>query len=108
MENLLPKDLLVKCVAFKKGDQWIGVCINFDLAVQGDSFADVKKRLDSQIKGYLIEALSVDKEHASYLLHREAPFRFKFLFWVLQFLDFIQVKCENKKDYETALPLQLA
>lgn len=107
MNNLLPKNLLVKCIAFKDGDQWIGVCLNFNLAAQGTTFIEVKNRLDSQIKSYINEAFNQDQEHVAYLLNRKAPFVYQFRFWLAKTLHSIKVKFPSR-DYETSLPLKLA
>ena len=69
-----PKDLLVRCLAEYDGHQWTAVSLEFGLAVQGESFEEVKSLLDSQIRSYLHDALvGEDRAHARYLLTRRAP-----------------------------------
>ncbi len=63
------------CYAEKKGGYWQAFCLNFDLAAQGDSLADVRQRIEAQIDDYVREALVEDREHAEYLLSRRAPLR---------------------------------
>ena len=68
-----PPRLLVRCFAEKKGGQWQAFSLEFGLAVQGDSKAEVKAKLDSVIESYLRDALvGEDREHAYELLSRKA------------------------------------
>ena len=69
-----PKQLIVKCYAEQEGDCWVAVCLNFNLAAQGDSFEEVKTKLEAMIAEYVYDALvGVDKPYASQLLTRSAP-----------------------------------
>jgi len=72
--NIKPHQLVLRCYAEKKGDQWQAFCLEFDLAAQAESFPEVKKRLESQIGTYVIDALvGEDREYAHQLLNRRAP-----------------------------------
>lgn len=64
---------VLRCYAEKKDGLWIAACPQFTLAAQGDSFEEAKGKLEAQIKSYIVEALTVDKEHAAELLGRQAP-----------------------------------
>ncbi|MBL0793637.1 MULTISPECIES: hypothetical protein [unclassified Pseudomonas] len=61
------------CYAQKKGGLWIAACPQFTLAAQGVDFDEAKGKLEAQIKSYIVEALTVDREHAAQLLGRQAP-----------------------------------
>ncbi|HBN8446495.1 type II toxin-antitoxin system HicB family antitoxin [Pseudomonas aeruginosa] len=65
---------VLRCYAEKKDGLWIAACPQFTLAAQGDSFEEAKGKLEEQIKSYIVEALTIDKEHAAELLGRKAPF----------------------------------
>ena len=53
---------------------WVALCLNFDLAAQGESFDDVRYRLDTMVNEYVAEALTgPDSDHAEYFLNRRAP-----------------------------------
>lgn len=68
------------CIAVEHSDGWEAFCLDFDLAVQGRSFDEVKRDLHQAIKMY-VEAASAEPEPArSQLLCREAPF-FTRLMW---------------------------
>lgn len=69
-----PCKLFVRCFARVKDGQWQAFCIDFDLAAQGDSFEDVRAKLEDQIVEYVNDALvGEDREHAAYLMTRKAP-----------------------------------
>lgn len=68
--------LVLKCYAERKGDQWIAVCLDFDLAVQGDSAKEVRSKMHEMIVEYVGDALvGEDREYAGQLLSRRAPLR---------------------------------
>lgn len=64
---------------------WVAACIDLTLAVQGESVADVRRKLHEQIALYVLEAVTVDAEHAEHLLGRMAPLRdrLRFAFWLM-------------------------
>ncbi|MDN5751784.1 MAG: hypothetical protein L0H15_00695 [Nitrosospira sp.] len=69
-------DLLLRCYANRKDGQWQAFCIDFSLAAQGDSFPDVRTKLETMIAEYIYDALAgEDREYADQLLHRKAPLR---------------------------------
>jgi predicted RNase H-like HicB family nuclease len=69
-----PKQLIVKCYAEQEGNCWVAVCLNFNLAAQGDSFEEVKAKLEAMISEYVYDALEgEDKAYAAQLLSRTAP-----------------------------------
>ncbi|WP_430229964.1 hypothetical protein [Nitrosomonas communis] len=71
-----PNDLLLRCYANKEGNQWQAFCIDFGLAAQGDTFKEVKEKLNAMIREYLYDALvGEDKVYADQLLKRKAPFK---------------------------------
>ena len=66
-------DLILRCYATKRDGHWEAFCIDLCLAAQDDTLNGVKARLNSQIYYYVEEALTVDRQHADYLLNRKAP-----------------------------------
>ncbi len=69
-----PEQLIVKCYAEQEADYWVAVCLDFNLAAQGDSFEDVKTKLEAMIADYVYDALAgEDKHYAAQLLSRRAP-----------------------------------
>ena len=89
-----PKELIVKCYSEQEGDCWVAVCLDFNLASQGDSFEDVKSKLEAMIAEYVYDALAgEDKRYAAQLLSRRAPLSFwlKYYFIKLKALVFPSV-----------------
>lgn len=71
---MTPKQLIVKCYAEQEGHDWVAVCLDFNLAAQGDSFEEVKIKLESMINDYVYDALvGEDRRYAAQLLSRRAP-----------------------------------
>ena len=72
-----PKELIVKCYAEQESGCWVAVCLDFNLASQGDSFGEVKSKLEAQIYDYIYDALAgEDKPYSAQLLSRRAPLSF--------------------------------
>lgn len=53
-----PKQLIVRCYSEQEGDCWIAVCLDFNLASQGDSFEEVKSKLETMLAEYVYDALA--------------------------------------------------
>jgi hypothetical protein len=73
--------LVLKCYAQRKGDQWVAFCLDFDLAVQADSLPDVRYKMHEMIAEYVTDALTgEDQQYADDLLSRRAPL-YHYLKW---------------------------
>ena len=69
-----PKELFLRCMADRSGNQYQAFCLDLDLAVQADSMAEAKLKLEAQISEYVYDALAgEDQAHAEQLLTRRAP-----------------------------------
>jgi hypothetical protein len=91
--RIKPQQLILRCYAEQKGHVWQAFCLDLNLAVQGNSRAEVKGKLHSQISEYLHDALvGEDRAYANQLLKRRAPLGF----WVKYYC------------YKTAYHFQLA
>jgi predicted RNase H-like HicB family nuclease len=73
------------CVARGHEGDWEAFCLDFDLAVQGPSLADVRTRLEDAIADYVHAAARESEPARSHLLKRRAPFLVR-LQWGLRFL----------------------
>ena len=68
------RNLMLRCYANKDGDQWQAFCIDLCLAAQGESFPEVKQKLEHMMVEYVYDALAgEDREFAEQLLNRKAP-----------------------------------
>jgi len=78
------------CIATGHGNEWEAFCLDFDLAVQGSSFEEVRGFLHEAIRVYVESALAEREPDRSRLLARKAPFFVRFswgwrLFWLTIF-----------------------
>jgi hypothetical protein len=71
------------CVAHGRAGEWEAFCLDYDLAVQGRSFEEVKEFLNRAIDMYFEAARSEPEPIRSRLLGRKAPF-FVWLGWALR------------------------
>jgi hypothetical protein len=62
------------CFAHGNGRGWEAICVDFDIAVQGTSFDEVKASLDRAIDQYVSAASAEDAAVCRKLLSRRAPF----------------------------------
>lgn len=102
-----PEQLILKCYAEKEETCWVALCLNFNLAVQGDSFEEVKTKLESMIVDYVYDALEgEDKAYASQLLTRKASY----LFWIKYYWIKIKVALHSgaSRVFDEVMPLKLA
>ena len=76
------------CYAHGKASSWEAICVDLDIAVQGQSFTEVFDLLNEAISTYVEDALNEDQETALRLLHRRAPFgvRVAYLFGAIRAL----------------------
>ena len=65
---------ILRCYAERKQDQWQAFCVDFDLAVQGDTFEEVYASLDQAVHDYVQRVAELPEPDRSHLLGRRAPF----------------------------------
>src|SRR6266581_1964140 len=81
--NLNAVPILV-CVARGRDESWEAFCLDFDLAVQGNSLEEVRGRLEDAIVDYVHGAKLEGEPARSRLLSRRAPFLVR-LRWAIRF-----------------------
>lgn len=77
--------LLLRVYGEKNHGQWSLICLDFNLAAQGDTPEEAQAKLHSMIRSYIVDAIAEDgpdRDHASELLRRRAPLGF----WVKYYL----------------------
>ena len=74
----------VLCVARRHGEVWEAFCLNFDLAVQGRSFDEVRGLLSEAVKSYVEDASAETEPARSRLLRRGVPLHVRLL-WASRF-----------------------
>ena len=64
---------VIFCYAEGYEGEWEAFCLNFDLAVQGDSFDSVRLKLDDAIRLFLETIHDLPEADRKRLLNRRAP-----------------------------------
>lgn len=79
---------VLRCYAEGRDGDWEAICLDLDIAVQGDSFDDVFHALPKAIELHLEAVTSLPGEDRSHLLDRPAPLavKLKFLAYVVRSL----------------------
>jgi hypothetical protein len=77
----------VTCFAWGQGNEWEALCINFDIAVSGRSFHDVRQRLGEAIDDYLALVQHETPEERRRLLARKAPLGVRLRLWISYYLS---------------------
>lgn len=105
-----PNELILHCYAIKDGSQWVAMCLDFDLAAQGDTFDEARQSLDGQIRSYVEDALiGDDQQHAPALLARKAPFTEWVKYWLLLAkVRLLNLRSGMFQPFTDVLPLKLA
>jgi hypothetical protein len=50
MHSIRPRDLTLRCYAEREAPElWVAICLDFDLAAQGETFEDARARLEAQM-----------------------------------------------------------
>ena len=61
------------CYAWGKPGDWEALCVDLDIATQGDSFAEVKRDLELAVEDFLDYAAELPENNRKFLLNRRAP-----------------------------------
>ncbi len=67
------RNKVVLCYAEGGPEGWEAFCVDYDLAVQGDSFPDAREKLSEQIDFYLEEVGRLPAADRARLLNRRMP-----------------------------------
>lgn len=77
-----PNDLLLHCYFERDDGVWLAFCLDFTLVAQADTFDEAQRKLEAQIREYVMDAtVGEDRKHAAYLLRRRAPLKYWAKFW---------------------------
>lgn len=100
---MIPSKLIVRGYVKRDGIQWVAVCIDLSLAAQADSMEAAKRKLMEQIKSYVTEAVTVDAEHAEYLLNRRAPLSQLMEYYFIAMKEKLHIN--GDRDFSCPMPL---
>jgi|SRR6516164_115898 hypothetical protein len=75
------RERVLRCYAVsREARSWEAICLDLDIAVQGDSFADVSRKLGEAIRSYVEYVVTLPEEDRERLMHRRAPWHIRFKF----------------------------
>ena len=88
MRGLFVMEKMIRCYAEGRGGQWEAICLDLDVAVQGQSFDDVYKSLGDAVRHYIESVSELPASDQARLLDRRVPLsiRFRFVMHVLRSL----------------------
>jgi len=87
--------LILRCMASHQANQWVAICLDFDLAAQGETLDEARFKLEKQIQEYVYDALAgEDQQFADQLLMRKAPW----LMWVRYYWLKFMVDVFHRRD----------
>jgi hypothetical protein len=61
------------CYARGRSNDWEAICVDFDIAVEGNSFGEAQARLEEAVKAYVEAAAAEAPADREKLLSRRAP-----------------------------------
>jgi predicted RNase H-like HicB family nuclease len=68
-----------------RDDVYLAMCLDYDLAAQGDTMEEAYSKIEEQINSYVQAAIQIDNgRHARYLLNRRAPLIYWFWFFMIK------------------------
>lgn len=70
------------CRAWGADGRWEAICLDFDLAVQGSSWEEVRSSLDQAIQLHLEASDALPAADRLRMLRRRSPFRLWVAFWI--------------------------
>jgi predicted RNase H-like HicB family nuclease len=101
-----PNDLLLHVYGECQDGQWTLMCLDFTLAVQGDSLAEAEQLLKEQIEMYVREAtIGQDAEHAEVLLKRKAPLKYWLKYYLFRTKETITHRRDSHIAKSSSIPM---
>ncbi len=102
--------LILRCYGYRRnGSNWVGVCLELNLAVEAGSINELKAKMNEVIESYIATVLDTeDKDSIPRLLSRRAPIQD----WLIYY--FIRLVCVVKQirgkiiTFKEILPFHLA
>lgn len=107
------QELKLRCFAEQESDgSWFAACIDLNLAAQGGSAEDVRRKLHAQIHDYIEDALTEDSSFFGDLIPRRAPISLFVRYHAIRVMNLIRRLRDHGKNcnraclYTDFLPLK--
>lgn len=98
------KMIQLRCVAEGREGHWEAICLDWDLAVQGDSFENVYQGLNEALSGYLEVVKSYPASDRKRFLRRKAPFLLRLKYAAIFFLAYLVNSPTNTERHSFTAP----
>ena len=85
-------EIELRCMAEGRADSWLAVCVDLDIAVQGESFPEVRESLAKAIDMYLDRVGELPSAEQQQLINRRSPWHVRAKF------EFYRVLSKFKRD----------
>jgi hypothetical protein len=84
------QERVLSCYAVQREDGWEAICLDFDVAVQAESFAEVSRKLGEALHSYVEYVNTLPEEDRKRFLMRQVPryVRAKFILGVISTMLF--------------------
>ena len=96
------------CYAWGQPGDWEAICVDFDLAAQGESLDEVRSELRDAVDTYLEYISELPEKERARFLNRKAPLglrlRLAFLCRVLSLRNSLHLGTANRGPTRTVLP----
>ena len=108
MGNMTPAKLILRCYGNKREGQWVGICVDLNIAVQAEDVDELKRKMYDAIGSYLEAVIETDdKESIPELLTRRAPLQDFATYYLIRCLTAFR-RFPHNFVFREALPIQLA
>lgn len=109
MAKISPDKLIIRCYGRRKGDKWLGVCLNFNLATEADSSAKLIKKMNEIIRSYLKTVYNTEnKSSIPELISRKAPLRDWCTYYLIRSSFVIRIFLHRCFTFYDAIPIRVA
>jgi|SRR5215831_4206074 len=101
------QERILSCYAVGRDDSWEAFCVDFDIAVQGESFVDVTQKLGEAIRSFTDYVNNLPQEERERFLKRRAPWhvRAKLVLGVIMTILFGDSSRSKRQSFGVACPV---
>jgi predicted RNase H-like HicB family nuclease len=93
------------CYAEGRDGDWEAICLDLDIAVQGESFEEVFRSLREAIALYLESVTALPETERQRLLHRPAPTAVRMRFLLHAARSLLMPKTDDRLHHQFTMPL---
>lgn len=95
---------VLHCYAFGCEGEWEAICIDLDLAVQGESFSEVERLLEEAIAFHLERVQELPERDRERMLARRVPWHVRLRYAIEAFLFFVREREGGPFEHRYTMP----